>query len=310
MQILAYGSRSEEVQKTQAALNYEGSSRRESLAEDGVFGSLTHARVMEFQQDNQLQVDGKVGPQTRAALQTFLEFIEKNWNNIAGSKTEEDARTRIRAIARQYHTGLGWRPGDQLASTASFFRIAANHSADGWQPQTQTFPPDRGSFADRRIRQGGLSLSTIFRIGYPGGPSSHSIHEITTKAIHNYHIGASGRNIWDIVSWCGIFAMYVYRSAGLNVRWPNLAAGFRGVPVSRRPKPGDYGNVRAANHFFIVTDILPGGGLETIEGNVTRTIGGIRAQTIIKRTDRTIHSVRAAPNPGFFEPRWDIVLGS
>ena len=38
------------------------------LQVDGIFGPLTHARVIEFQKSNELQADGIVGPDTRRRL--------------------------------------------------------------------------------------------------------------------------------------------------------------------------------------------------------------------------------------------------
>lgn len=61
---LARGSAGERVAALQDALNDEGA----SLAEDGKFGRNTDAAVREFQADNGLKVDGRVGPATRAAL--------------------------------------------------------------------------------------------------------------------------------------------------------------------------------------------------------------------------------------------------
>lgn len=52
----------------QRDLNRAGRSRFEPLASDGIFGPLTEQRVYEFQKARHLKYDGKVGPETRGAL--------------------------------------------------------------------------------------------------------------------------------------------------------------------------------------------------------------------------------------------------
>jgi|GEM_PF-1522323 len=59
------GSRGDRVHDIQEKLNAHGA----NLEQDGVFGSRTQQAVRDFQRANGLQVDGIVGPETRAALQ-------------------------------------------------------------------------------------------------------------------------------------------------------------------------------------------------------------------------------------------------
>lgn len=61
---VARGSAGDRVASVQSALNSKGA----SLAVDGKFGSRTHGAVKQFQRDNGLRVDGRVGPATRGAL--------------------------------------------------------------------------------------------------------------------------------------------------------------------------------------------------------------------------------------------------
>jgi hypothetical protein len=65
---LSNGSVGEDVRNLQRLLNYHLSLPYKPLVVDGIFGPLTHARVVEFQKLNSLLVDGIVGPQTRKAL--------------------------------------------------------------------------------------------------------------------------------------------------------------------------------------------------------------------------------------------------
>lgn len=61
------GDRGPVVLKLQQDLNGR-SSKLPRLVADGIFGAKTMARVMEFQRDNGLQVDGLVGDETASAL--------------------------------------------------------------------------------------------------------------------------------------------------------------------------------------------------------------------------------------------------
>lgn len=69
-QNLSIGMSGPDVRLNQQALNKAGGSTLPRLAEDGIFGPKTHARVIEFQRTRGLKADGVIGPMTRAALGT------------------------------------------------------------------------------------------------------------------------------------------------------------------------------------------------------------------------------------------------
>lgn len=62
---------------------------------DGVFGPRTHGSVMEFQTDNGLVPDGRVGPQTRAALATAVPRAMRDVgrDDLAESRTIQAAES-------------------------------------------------------------------------------------------------------------------------------------------------------------------------------------------------------------------------
>ncbi|MBI4821704.1 MAG: peptidoglycan-binding protein [Deltaproteobacteria bacterium] len=64
--LLSRGSRGEEVAQLQRTINASGANP--PLEVDGKFGPLTDAAVRDFQTRSKIQVDGIVGPETRAAL--------------------------------------------------------------------------------------------------------------------------------------------------------------------------------------------------------------------------------------------------
>ena len=66
--LLRRGSSGREVIQLQSKLNAKGPTFLPRLTVDSIFGPRTDARVREFQRLSGLQVDGIVGPSTRAAL--------------------------------------------------------------------------------------------------------------------------------------------------------------------------------------------------------------------------------------------------
>ena len=80
--ILKEGSRGEEVKKLQTSLN---------LKADGIFGSQTKSKVIEFQKENKLTPDGIVGPKTwemigldtdQTSISIETEYVTSNGLNI------------------------------------------------------------------------------------------------------------------------------------------------------------------------------------------------------------------------------------
>lgn len=73
MTILKLGSKGSAVKELQALLN---------LKQDGVFGPLTKESVEQFQRENKLTVDGKVGPATMAKLLAQRTTLKKSKRTI------------------------------------------------------------------------------------------------------------------------------------------------------------------------------------------------------------------------------------
>ncbi len=73
MVLLIQGSTGPDVKNLQTALNYHLPNAVPPLVVDGIFGSQTRARVVQFQQLNRLKVDGIVGPETQRALLSFVD---------------------------------------------------------------------------------------------------------------------------------------------------------------------------------------------------------------------------------------------
>ncbi|MCG7310439.1 NlpC/P60 family protein [Brachybacterium sp. ACRRE] len=86
------GVRGERVSALQASLNDHGA----HLAVDGVFGTKTNAAVRDFQSTNGLRVDGRVGPETRGALNGgSSSSVSSSSSSTSGSSIVAAARSQI-----------------------------------------------------------------------------------------------------------------------------------------------------------------------------------------------------------------------
>jgi hypothetical protein len=87
VRILGVGSKGEDVRVIQEALNRHGA----GLNPDGDFGQHTRSAVIRFQQENSLQVDGEVGPQTRRALFPLVAITV----NVLGMRGASSGQSRL-----------------------------------------------------------------------------------------------------------------------------------------------------------------------------------------------------------------------
>ena len=121
---VGYGSQGNDVKKLQSLLNQNGY----SLDEDGIFGAKTQAAVKDYQQKNNLAVDGIVGTNTWGAL-TKATTSQATTSSTASTKstaqsggyTESDAVKQAQALLQQQ---IASKPGayqstwqDQLNET-------------------------------------------------------------------------------------------------------------------------------------------------------------------------------------------------
>src|SRR5215471_13319465 len=141
--MLSFGSSGDAVRLLQAALNL-GKSLLPKLAEDGVFGSKTRGRVVEFQGQNKLLQDGIVGPMTWEALKPWLDLLDAAMKGAQPSAGESSARARIKQVAEQSLALYGWggilakdpktRAVDRQQFAANPLRIAAAYCANSAIP--------------------------------------------------------------------------------------------------------------------------------------------------------------------------------
>ena len=287
---LRSGARGPEVEQLQQALNV-APSRQPRLKPDGAFGAKTHARVTEFQSDNYLVPDGVVGPRTYDALQPFLEGLAEIVDHlIVPPEDELEARKRIVANARMMYQMYHWGPNFQTGPGNP--RIAGKLLAD----------------STTRLRQGGPILASIFTVA---GANSAKCMTLSPQAQAMYQrpYTASERNAIDIVSWCGIFALYIYKISGLKMSpWPLRYLKGKGqdeLTVSTKPQVGDIGVVDARgsgkllNHHFIVTEVQDGV-VKSVDGNAGMLMEIVQSQHSVQKVTAT---------GGFLSPVWSKVMG-
>jgi hypothetical protein len=292
------------VVELQTLLN-KGPSSFPKLKTDGSFGPTTLARVVEFQRSKGLIPDGVVGPNTWAALGSLPQGgggAAPGAGSSAGAAPppsspagEQAARDKIVAFAVQQYQQFGWHSNTTLSPSNP--RIAGKRCAD---------PPTRR-------RQGGPQLFDIFTVA--GGPNPSRCLTLSPQAEAMYAQGdppAAVRNNIDIVSWCGIFALYCHKKSGLRMSsWPlrfSIGKQKPGDELRLRrpgepPQPGDIGivNPSTRNHHFVVTAVS-GNAVSSIDGNA-----GFLMEIVRKDGQYGVAQVLASGG-GFLTPVWENVL--
>jgi hypothetical protein len=235
---LTFGAKGPEVKQLQQGLNRLPSALPR-LDEDGDYGGRTTARVKEFQTRSGLAADGVTGPLT---WQKFLELLAQvaQGGLPPMPKAAHDAlRPLVLAVAQQH-----------LGMVDFSVRIAG-------KPKGLDF------------------LIQMFQ--YAAGAK-------LTDA--NFRDPKSGDWIWtpwvglptQRKSWCGIFAVYCYKKAGIPVSWdmgrggpvgPIRLNSFSSSFVSNI-RQADIGCVATQSHHFLIESVQGGGplpALSTIDGN-------------------------------------------
>ncbi|MCL4796776.1 MAG: peptidoglycan-binding protein [Bryobacteraceae bacterium] len=306
---LSIGARGPAVVVLQTALN-KAMPALPPLVPDGAFGPATRSRVVEFQRSRRLSPDGVVGPNTWAALGSAA---------VGGPPVPPGFPP---PPAPPGQTPAPPAPPSPAAGNGAGAKIAAvalkEYQNFGWFGNT-AFNPSNPRIAGKRCsdsvtrkRQGGEHLREIFSIA--GGPAADRCLTLSkqAEAMYGRSYSASERNNTDIVSWCGIFALYCAKQAGLRLSgWPLKYSIGKAKPTDEwrvrgpgeAPEPGDIGIIHpmAENHHFVVTQVA-GTTISSIDGNsgmlmeITQKNGGYSAQQV------------RGSGGGFLAPIWERVL--
>jgi peptidoglycan hydrolase-like protein with peptidoglycan-binding domain len=106
--VLRMGDNGPLISTLQSLLNEHGA----SLGVDGDFGSLTHAAVVSFQQNNGLTADGVVGSQTASTLTGGTAQSVSSGSEFAGVEAYENVRDAVIGAAETHLGKLYWWGAD------------------------------------------------------------------------------------------------------------------------------------------------------------------------------------------------------
>jgi peptidoglycan hydrolase-like protein with peptidoglycan-binding domain len=237
-QMLVIGSAGSLVRDLQQKLN-SLPTNLVRLVVDGVFGPKTKSRVMEFQGQNNLSPDGVVGPLTWQQLILLISQVSGNFQNNLG-------RMAVVAVAKA-EAGLG----------GVFAKVSG-----GPDPQKP----------GKQFRKGHDRLLKYFRIAAPkAGASNQTVFD--ENAIR--YLAVPGQ-LAPMPHWCGIFALWAVKTAGMAVgTWVtgsgiSSVTGFKQV-AREAAAAGDVGYVgQPFQHHFIIEQVFDQNGVRvasTIEGN-------------------------------------------
>lgn len=246
---LRQGTQGPDVAAMQMLLNTIPQTLLQRLIEDGVFGRKTLERVVEFQKNAKLVVDGVIGPQSWAMLDQLTQFLlppGKTPGALGAWRSEPFREAVLRAALAE---------ALPVSKVSDFLSLAPDTSVIDPTPlgKTPTKSPTRWRFGWQRLKQ--YYDQTVVGVGV-GSNFWRQTNEF--KIAGNIEIithldGVRGNN-WRIpniadpnkggMHWCGIFATWCWIQAGVPTKWP-----FGGPPLGvvkrahnqeqNAPKPGD-----------------------------------------------------------------------
>lgn len=245
---LRLGSRGSHVAALQQLLNVATPPTTAPLTPDGAFGPLTLGRVRQVQHHLKLVADGIVGPLTWTALEAL--------NAVPGSPSPPPA------------PGPG--PGTSDAKRLAIVKKARTELTMHGSSVRAKSPGGKDPATGRTLRAGHDRLFEYFRLTSPapGKPGS------TYWGDDQVRILWKPGQLSPMPHWCGIFALWVVKAAGLPVgTWKmghgiNAVSGFKQVFT---PRPGDI-VVKAIpfQHHAVVEKVEVVGGatwIHSIDGN-------------------------------------------
>jgi peptidoglycan hydrolase-like protein with peptidoglycan-binding domain len=252
---LRVGSSGEAVRRLQELLNQRGA----GLVPDGQFGPKTRSAVVAFQQGSGLTPDGVVGPMTWGAL---LGTAPPKTEKPPEGKPPEGKKEGIEPD-KGTGTGTGTAttppPGDKVVSGSrqAIIAVARAEVGNGVAARIPGEPDETG----KATRKGWERLLEYFTVAYGGTlPMPHM------KDIIKYHKYGMGAQSGGLQSWCGIFANWACKTAGVSV--PNWKIGGTPMgPFSQNPEPGDIGYIDQPFQHHCVVIAVDGDTITSVDGN-------------------------------------------
>ncbi len=272
---LRQGTQGSDVAALQLLLNTIPQTLLQRLIEDGLFGRKTLERVIEFQKNAKLVVDGVVGPQSWAMLDKLTQFLLPPGKTPPGTLGAwHDEPFREAALKAALAETL------PVSKVSDFLSVPTDPFVIDPLPigKPTTRNPRIWRFGWQRLKQ--YYDEAVIGVNPNFWRQTNEIKIDGTIEVITHLNGVRGNN-WRIpniadpnkggMHWCGIFATWCWIQAGVPTKWP-----FGGPPVGvikRRlnqeqppPKPGDIlvqgGNLvhhslllpddAGPNHFLVI----------------------------------------------------------
>lgn len=284
--MLSQGSHGAEVKMLQLLMHKHGI---ECGPVDGVFGALTQAGVIKFQEKNGLDHDGIVGPKTWGALRD---------HSSAHSAEKQAGHPHLPVHVKDEHKAKG---GDAHPAPKG-------HAKATGKAHANTKTPDNAHAHGTGKKTGGAHEGAPAKAGHGANakPESKSKGKLTKDAklrkeilkvagsqIGTKENGANGGAALKYQKmfgrgpepWCADFVSWVFSKAGKKTNSPYCPTFIQKLKREGRwkgmkdPKPGDivffdWGHDGKADHVGIVKHANADGSITTIEGNTGKPGGG------------------------------------
>lgn len=194
-QTLRFGSRGPAVVELQNRLNTLAPLLVPQLAEDGIYGPKTFSRVKQVQKLGSLEPDGVVGPLTWALIANVLAGVVKLLGAADPANPFPVENPLRRAIAT-----AAWQEW-------------MNYGALVHARYASPIDPRNG----RKFRQGHQRLLNYFRSAAPSAKQPGTTYYGDDNVTYLPPGFGQKDGSDSIPKWCGIFALWAVKSAGLGV---------------------------------------------------------------------------------------------
>lgn len=253
---LSLGSTGNDVVELQRNLN-QLPSKQLQLKPDGQFGGKTRTRVVEVQSNAGLKADGVVGPLTWGKVIELLRQIGEGGIPIVEGLPPD-------AFAHM-------RPLIMLVAQQCIGKVDFSIMING-KPKGIEFLIEMFQFA-AHVK---LTEDSFHPLIWGQRKENSLLRKVPNRAVWQWtpRVGDD----WEGKNWCGIFAVYCHRKAGIPVIWDLQ----KGKPVGRVElaekgpinidaiRMADIGCVATKNHHFLIESVTRSGksaGITSIDGN-------------------------------------------
>ena len=284
--MLSQGSHGPEVRMLQLLLTKHG---LETGPVDGIFGPLTSAAVIKFQEKHGLKIDGIVGPNTwgdlrehssahlaeKQAGQPHMPKHVKDKHEKKGGDKHAAPKGHAKKVAKEHAKTK--TPGNEHAHGAGNKKTGGAHEGGGSaHPKAQV--GKKGAKGKEKLTKDAKLRKEILKIAESQVGTKENDSNGGAALKYQKHFGRGPE------PWCPDFVSWVFSKAGKKTNSPYCPTFIQKLKKERRfkrhdPKAGDivffdWGHDGKADHVGIVKHVNHDGSIETIEGNTGKPGGG------------------------------------